>query len=545
MFEIVYKALEKEPLNFDICEDLYSLVREKEEEPNSLVYGKKLKDHLEKYMAKYDNLDYVLDFYNRLCLFLAPNDFDSYLIYLEKNREPEKRFYLPRRKQLRKVVDALQELYNGDLNEMSLSTPPRVGKTSILMFYLTWLMGKDPERSNLYSSYSYTVVKVFFNGILEILQDTTTYTWHEIFPKVDIVRTDSDGGIVDLGRRKKYATLTARSIDGTLNGACDCDGLLIADDLLEGIEEAMNNDRLNKKWATVDNNLLTRCKASAKILWVGTRWSIQDPIGKRLDLLENDPNFGSIKHKTFEIPALDKNDHSNFEYLFNVGFTSEYYIQKRASFERNNDIASWSAQYMQEPIEREGVLFTPEGMQYYNGDLPLGEPDRAFGVTDPAFGGGDYTATPIALQYGQDFYLVDVVFDDRDKSVVRPRIVEKIIKHNVSGMQIEATKMTEDYAKNITDMLRAKNYRCNITTKPAPSNVSKGQRIFDAAPDIREHVYFLAPQLRNDEYNRFMMQVFNYKVLGKNKHDDAPDSLAQLMKYSQISNHVEVIKRPF
>ena len=196
--------------------------------------------------------------------------------------------------------------------------------TTLLMFFITWVMGRDSERSNLYSAYSDTITSAFYNGILEILNDPTTYLWRDVFPSAKIASTNSKNETININRNKRYASLTCRSLYGTLNGSTDADGMLISDDLLSGIEEALNKDRLVTVWGKVDNNLLSRAKGSAKILWCGTRWSLTDPIGLRIDTISNNSNFASRRFKIINMPALDENDESNFDYAYGVGFTTEF-----------------------------------------------------------------------------------------------------------------------------------------------------------------------------------------------------------------------------
>ena len=331
---------------------------------------------------------------------------------------------------------------------------------------------------------------------------------------------------MNIDRKKRYPSLTCRSLYGTLNGACDCNGILISDDLIGGIEEALNQDRLIASWAKVDNNLIPRAKEKAKLLWCGTRWSVIDPAGIRMSLLETDERFAGRRYQIINIPALNENDESNFEYLYGVGFSADYYKQRRASFERNNDMASWTAQYMGQPIEREGALFLPEGFRYYNGTLPEGEPDRVFMAVDPAFGGGDFVAAPICYQYGMDIYVHDVVYDNNDKKITQPLLAKAIQEYGIKSVRVEANKSTEAYKEGIEQILKEKSIRINMETKAAPNSVSKNQRIFDKAPDIREMMVFRESGKRSKPYDLFMQNVFSFKMVGKNKHDDAPDSLA-------------------
>lgn len=548
---VIRAKIEKEPCNYSAYEDLFSLCRNglTENKKEALHLSAELRSICEANIRKLDGaiITNLIALIDRTLLFEAPHVFDSYMLYLEKNRRPNERFYKPRRKKLKIVVDAIQELVDDELDELFIAMPPRVGKTTLIMFALTWIIGRNSELANLYSAYSDVITAAMYSGVLEVINDAYTYTWHEIFPDSKIVATNAKDEIINIDRKKRYPSLTCRSLYGTLNGACDCNGFLVSDDLIGGIEEALNKDRLASAWFKVDNNLIPRAKEQAKKLWVGTRWSIADPAGVRMDLLEHDAAYTTVRYRIINMPALDLvNDESNFEYDYGVGFSTDYYRQRRASFERNNDMASWNAQYMQEPIERDGTLFCPDDLRYYNGVLPSDEPDRIFMAVDPAFGGGDFCSAPVCFQYGNDCYIPDVVFDAGDKKITQPKIVEIILRHKIQAARFEANNGGEDYQEAVEKKLREKNYRLNITSKRAKTTIRKEQRIFDKAPEIREF-YFLEASKRTKEYNQFMNNLFAFKITGKNKNDDAPDSLAMLveMREDSVGQKAEIFKRPF
>lgn len=467
------------------------------------------------------------ELYWKTLLFEAPYLLDSFILYMEKNRPAKERFYLPRRSVLKQVVDAIQDLADDMLDELFINMPSRVGKTTIVRFANVWWASRNSESSNLYSAYSDTITTAFYTGCLELITDPT-YCYEEIFSQNKVIRTDSKLETIDLNRRKTYPTITCRSLYGTLNGACDCNGLLIYDDLLSGIEEALSPDRLNTVWGKFDNNLIKRAKENAKIIGMGTRWSVYDPQGRRMDLLINSPEFASRRYRVISIPALNENDESNFDFPYGVGYSTQHYHQVRASFERNDDMASWYAQCQQDPIEREGTLFQSGSMNYFEPkDLPDRQPDRIFMAVDVAYGGGDFVAAPICYQFESDYYIADVIFDDRDKYITRPMIRDAILRYGVQAVQFEATKANSDYKEWIEDELKDRGYRCNMTTKPAPGKTGKEIRIRDRAPEIRE-MFFLADGFRNKIYQKFIQNIFSFKLSGKNKHDDAPDSMAQL-----------------
>ena len=545
----IFSEIKKAPSFPGAYSDLFGYLRTIEGEDFGYAHekNKEMRTYLTYAIGMRANVATLFDIYKRSLLFDAPHFLDPYLLYVELKRDPERRFYQPRRGVLKQVVDALQDLADDKLDELFLSLPPRTGKSSLMIFYMTWLLGRSPENPNLYSSYTDVITKAFYDGVLEILTDTDTYSWHDVFPMRKIVQTNAANEILNIDRRKHYPSLTCRSIDGTINGACDAqDGVIIADDLVSGIEEALSKDRLISKWGKVDNNLIPRGKGKTKYLWIGTRWSVLDPAAVRLSVLSSDEKYAGYRYRVINLPALDENDESNFDYPYGVGFDTLYYHRRRASFERNNDIASWDAQYMGQPIEREGTLFMPADFRYFNGTLPEEEPDRVILALDPAYGGGDFCSGAIAYQYEDDLYIPDVIYDDNDKTVTLPMIVNAVKRHGINAIQIEANKSTLGYKDELERMLSDEGIRVNLTTKTAPPTTSKAARIFDKAPDIRESCVFLESGKRPRHYDAFMQNVFGFKVFAKNKHDDAPDSLAMLIDMAfRKSEKPVVFRRPF
>lgn len=511
---------------------------------NNLVYALKMSGEIKAIVPKLPLTQEFNDLYWQAMLFEAPYRFESFMLYMEKNRPPEEKFYQPRINPLKQVADAIQDLADDKLDELFINMPSRVGKTQIVKFAFVWFGSRNPEMSNLYTAYSDKITSGFYDGIKELITDPT-YCYNEIFPNNTINGfTDGKDLTVDINRKRTYPTFTCRSIYGTLNGACDCSGLAIADDLFSGIEEAVSIDRQATVWGKFDNNFMKRLKKKAKLINMGTRWAIGDCQGRRRDLLENNSEFKNRRYKVISIPALDENDESNFDYPYDVGYSTQDYRMMRASFEENDDMASWYAQDQQEPIERQGALFTSGNMIFFAPeDLPDREPDRIFMAVDEAFGGGDYVSGPVCLQYDEAYYIIDVVFDNGDKFITRPLIVDMILEYQVQAIQFEETKTTADYREWIETELKKRDYRLNSIGKPTPGNLGKRARIFDKAPEIRE-MYFLKPEYRKKPYQKFMNNIFSFKMEGKVKNDDGPDSMAQIcmMKIGSTAK-VQILSR--
>lgn len=456
---------------------------------------------------------------------------DSYCIYVEKDRPPKERFYQPRRSTLKKVVDKLQMLEDDKLDELFIHLPARVGKTQIITMATSWHCCRNTELSNLYCSYKEDAGGAFLDGVKEIWTDPM-YCHEDVFPDAKIVDTDAKANTVDLHRKKKYKSLSGKGLTSGLNGLYDATGWLIADDILEGIQDVLSPDILRRKQTIFDNNLMKRKKEKCKVIYNGTIWSLHDIYMNRLSFLQNNPEAKNIRWDVIKIPALDpETDESNFDYDYGVGYSTQYYRAERAKFEENDDMASWFSQCQQEPIERDGAVFNPEHMNFYNGVLPAEEPLRIVTACDVALGGLDYLSMPVAYIYlDGSVYIHDVVFDSSEKGITQPKVLKMIADNHVQASFFEANQGGEGYKDDIDRMLREKGIRINITSTYAPTHKRKEQRIWDAAGRIREF-YFREDGCRSQEYRRFMNNVFSFTVNGKNKHEDAPDSLASLVDF--------------
>jgi predicted phage terminase large subunit-like protein len=536
------KIVSEKPYEYQAVSDLFEMARIVEQDDSKLArsINKYLRNLIPQQVrnAKNDlNTREKFYFLNKRCLlFDAKADFDAYMQYIEYDREPEKRFYLPRRKQIFPIVQALQDLEDDNLDLLTISTPPGVGKTSLGIFFLTWVMGKYPGSCNLASAHSGMLTNSFYDGVLSTITDPE-YLWADVFPGIGIVGTNSKEGTVDLDKRKRFKTLTCRSIDGSLTGATRCEKYLYADDLVSGIEEAMSKDRLDKLWEKYTNDLKSRKKLDCKEIHIATRWSVHDVIGRLERQYEGDP-----RARFLSFPALDENDESNFDYVYGVGFNTKYFWDMRESL----DDVSWRCLFMNEPIEREGLLYHEDDLRRYF-ELPKEEPDAIIAVCDTKDKGKDYAFLPVAYVYGQDYYIEDCICDNSNPDIVDARLVDILLRHKVQMCRFESNSAGGRIAEKVQEEVKSRNGITHITTKYTTQN--KETKIIVNSPWVKEHCLFKHPSCyqKSSDYGRMMNLLCMWTMAGKNKHDDVPDGMAMLAEYAQSLDgaKVEVFRRPF
>lgn len=484
----------------------------------------------------------ALDLYYDTHLFDAPYNFDSFCIYLEKDREPRKQFYMPRRKQLLPIAEALQDLEDGKLHLLAISQPPGTGKTTLAEFFMAWTSGKHPELANLVGSHSNTFLDGMYGEMLRIFDKDGDYRWSDVFPGLRVISTRARERMIDLGaskrQAKRFATVEFGSIGAQLAGRLRAQNLLYCDDLIDGIETAMSMDRLDKLWQQYHTDLRQRKIGDrCKELHICTRWSVHDIVGRLQDEYEKDPGA-----RFLAFPALDENDESNFDYPFGLGYTTADLHKQRDLM----DSPSWLALFMNQPIERDGQLFAPEELRRYF-HLPDVEPDNIFAVCDSKEQGSDFCVMPVIFQYGNDYYVEDFICDDGKVEVLEERIARKLTDSKVKNCRIESNRGGTLFAQNVQTKLKDYGGVTNITTKWNQTN--KETRIQSASGIVKSKFLFLdeSEYKKRKEYRTAMTQLCSYSMRGKNKHDDVPDAMSMCVDYIMNGQFtkVSIMKRPF
>lgn len=478
------------------------------------------------------------ELYNNALLFLTQShmDFDAYMLYVEKDRDPEDSYYLPRRKKIYWLVQKMQRLLDDELDILSISMPPGTGKTTLGEFFISFVMGHFPNTPNLMSSHSGYMTRMFYDAVLNIIT-SNEYCWGDVFPDVNFESNNAKEETINLGRWQPFKTLTCRSIRGSLTGVTRCEGFLYVDDLVSGIEEALSKDRLDKLYGEYTTDLKSRKKKKAKEIHIATRWSVHDVIGRLERQYENNSRAEFIA-----VPDIDPvTGESNFDYDYDVGFDVKYFNDMADSM----DDVSYRCLYKNDPIEREGILYHPAELQRYLGGLPDRDPDSILAICDTKDTGLDYNALMVFYQYGERYYLEDVVFKNIDPGTLDELNANMLVKHHVQQAQFESNKEGSRTANKVEELVRAKGGRCHITKKYTTQN--KETKIIVNSDWVKKHVLFkdMSEYEPKSDYGVMMSFLCSYTQLGKNKHDDAPDALAMFALFvdSLFSGQAEVVKR--
>ncbi len=490
--------------------------------------------------------------------------FESYLLYMEHKRPYEKRFYEPRAITLKTVVDDLQALeFSCDQKMYTLSMPSRVGKSTIMVFFLSWVCLRHPESHNAMGTHSGFLADHFYKETLDLFT-TPEYCFEELYSyfqpgKKFIEDKSAEKMTISFVNKGDFPTCTFRGIDGTWTGAVDIssDGYLLVDDLVRDRTHSLSPKRMNDTFSEYLNKMVDRKNEGAKEIMIGTLWNVLDPI-KRLEEM-----YGDDERYVFRrIPALNENGESNFAYEVK-GFSTEYYQDMKDKLIKAGNEAEWMAKFQQQPYVREGLLFPLDQLGFFNGVLPTDHKFRYVVNCDVAFGGGDSVSMPVGLQDQTDniVYIVDWYFNSSGVGVTVPGVVDMIIKHGIKNITFEANSGGQLYASKVQEELRKRNYLCACDSVRTAWNMPKEDKIKASEAVIRQNFRFLDGTKHNPEeydedtiiyerspqYERALDEMSTYVTIGKNLHDDAADSISMIAErvFDTMQRKTVIMESPF
>lgn len=496
---------------------------------------------LEKYSFQNKVSYEILDKYYGILLLEAQNKVvDSSFQYLEKKRDPKERFYMPRRKQFLKIglTQALQGMIDDRYDILCVSLVPGAGKTTVEKMFHALVAGWFPRDFSLFYSHSGDITRMYYDGVYDIVTNEEEYTWNEIFPNLSVTSTNAKMEQFNIGKYKSFPSVQCTSVGSKNAGKVRASKFLLVDDMIGGIEEAMNPIILDKLWDkyAVDarqRKIQDTDGKNCKEIHIATRWSVHDVIGRIQNMYEGNPRV-----KVIAVPDVDPvTGESNFEYEFS-GFTKEFFEDQQLLM----DDISYRCLYKQEPIEREGLLFPEDKIRRYL-NLPHGEPEIVTGQCDTKGKGTDYFVLPVLQKYGEDYYCVDCVCDNTADYEMQYENAANVLTNNkVQECEFERNAGGDRVAMEVNKRVEKKGWICNITDTPTETN--KEARIFQCSNWILQHVIFKDPSLYkpNEPYGVMMSLIKRYSVSGKKQLDDVPDVFSNFALRVTNGNNVAKVE---
>lgn len=496
---------------------------------------------LEKYSFQNKVSYEILDKYYGILLLEAQNKVvDSAFQYLEKKREPKERFYMPRRKQFLKIglIDALQGMIDDRYDILCVSLVPGAGKTTVEKMFHALVAGWFPRDFSLFYSHSGDITRMYYDGVYDIVTNTEEYTWNEIFPDLSVTSTNAKMEQFNVGKYKSFPSVQCTSVGSKNAGKVRASKFLLVDDMIGGIEEAMNPIILDKLWDkyAVDarqRKIQDTDGKNCKEIHIATRWSVHDVIGRIQNMYEGNPRV-----KVIAAPDVDPvTGESNFDYEFS-GFTKEFFEDQQLLM----DDISYRCLYKQEPIEREGLLFPEDKIRRYL-NLPHGKPEIVTGQCDTKGKGTDYFVLPVLQKYGEDYYCVDCVCDNTADYEMQYENAANVLTNNkVQECEFERNAGGDRVAMEVNKRVENKGWICNITDTPTETN--KEARIFQCSNWILQHVIFKDQSLYNpnEPYGVMMSLLKRYSVSGKKQLDDVPDVFSNFALRVTNGNNVAKVE---
>lgn len=488
------------------------------------------KEHLWKIRSKYKgNYEFVVEF---AYVYLYWYTFEIEIPCFQNKKEVWKKIdnieYIGRKECQCIMIDEPCHLYITDDYIITHNT-------TIEKMFNALVAGWFPNDFSLFYSHSGDITRMYYDGVYDIVTNTDEYTWNEIFPNLRVTGTNAKLEQFNIGKYKPFPSVQCTSVGSKNAGKVRASKFLLVDDMIGGIEEALNPIVLDKLWNkyAVDarqRKIQDTEGHNCKEIHIATRWSVHDVIGRIQNMYA-----GNKRVKVIAVPDVDPvTGESNFDYEYS-GFTKEFFEDQQLLM----DEISYRCLYKQEPIEREGLLFPDDKIRRYL-NLPHGEPEIITAQCDTKGKGTDYFVLPVLQKYGEDYYCVDCVCDNTADYEEQYRNAAGVLVNNkVQECEFERNAGGDRVAMEVNKRVESVGWICNITDTPTETN--KEARIFQCSNWILQHIIFKDASLYkpNEPYGVMMSLLKQYSVSGKKQLDDVPDVFSNFALRMTKGNRVK------
>ena len=436
---------------------------------------------------------------------LARRDFWEFCLYMDRD------FFETRKTILKSIAQDMQRLVKPippqrELDVLNISLPPRTGKSYLTTLLCGWLLGHNPRKSIMRNSVTQTLYNKFSKDLLHIMIGESHGNRYSNIFQVEFNSQSVTGW--ELSNSKQGITYFGGGVGGTIIGF-GADLLSILDDSVKNEQEALNESKLDSKWGWYTSTMDSREEQGVKKLFIGTRWAKKDIIG----MLENYGIFDGDDAKSIVIPSLI-NGKSYCEAIH----TTESLLKKKKI---TSDII-WESEWMQKPISAKGLVFPMAELKRFSLDN-IEDRTADLMLADLADEGTDYLSAGVVKKVDDEFYVLDVVFDNQKEEVTQPLVAKAIDDWEVATCYLESNFGGKGYKSQLEQLTRTRpSIELFKTTK------NKHTKIIMESGFIREHFHFRNDYEEGSDYDKFMNNLTSYNKQGKVNHDDGADMMAMI-----------------
>jgi predicted phage terminase large subunit-like protein len=310
------------------------------------------------------------------------------------------------------------DIVAGKRPTLVLMTPPQHGKTIAAEDFIAWLAGRHPDWKAIYASYS---DELGVQRNLNLQRTIRSPRYRGIFnTRIGSPGFQMNSSVIE------YVGHTGSFMNTTVGGSITGLGLNLAvlDDPVKGRAEANSKTVRDRTWAWFVDDFMTRFAALSGLIILMTRWHVDDLLGR---YLKKDPT--NVRIVRFSAIAETDEPHRRAgEALFPELKPLEFLLERKKIM----SMASWEAEYQQNPITPGGGIFPVEKLSI----LPVFDRSQIAGTVrgwdKAATAGGDgaYTAGALMHKMHDGTFVIENVTRGRWSALEREQIIKQLAEHD-------------------------------------------------------------------------------------------------------------------
>lgn len=437
----------------------------------------------------------------------------------------------------REMAKELQAFYEdlvaGRRPKLVIEAPPQHGKSKMIVEFITWIAGKNPDFKTIYTSFSERL------GVRANLTAQRVYEsdrFKKVFPDTKI-NSVGMGSSASMGATRNRDMIEYVGRDGffrntTVRGSITGESLDLGviDDPIKGREEAGSESVRDKTWLWFTDDFFTRFSDDAGFLSILTRWHTDDPIG-RLRLM-----FGD-EVKVLSYPAIatkDERFRKAGEPLFPEHKSLEFLLERKAVMASVN----WEALYQQNPQIVGGEIIKGEWFGQYK-QLPIIK--QRFIYADTAQKTAERNDFSVFECWGKGddgkLYLIDLIRGKWEAPELERRAIAFWNKHKAAdtASQGQLRQMKVEDKASGTGLIQGLKSKAQIPVVGIQRDKDKYTRLMDVLGYI-ESGYIMLPE-EAPFTSDFLAECEAFTADDSHMHDDQVDPMMDAINDLLASNN--------